>query len=1641
MGARRNYVVNIALAGDTSGLKGVDSALKEIETRADALNTHDIDVNVTVSGNAVATLKDIEGHLGKIKSREISVNATGNFEESLKNVEGHLDKISKTVETKVNVGGNYKSDLKEIKSHLESISKNQTIKVSIDTSDVIKSINGVKDEIGTIAREFNSINARNLRDLGTVIASGFRGASSELGKIQTGINSLKPSDVGYKIANDLEGASSQVGKIQNELNSLKPPIIQPQIQPVEMNQYYGSYDSLGHLNMGALGGSSLLSMVGVGSFKNITWGNASKEQTNSVLLSRMDASDPEHQISAKTFEGGTDTITHAVSQKRTVRNPDLISQLYAFQMATGATNEELMTNVFGNEPDMEWGSGSLVDVLAAFGESVALQTGSEQLGTSAMFDLAKAFGGQYASVDQYGISEETLKRHGYDPKKEEDVVKFMEAVGEIIAADTPNALMDTTEGGLTQVRKRFQRAGRQIGQMFMGPIDFLSTMFLRLDTSNINIGGLEIPAGTFTQAVIGITGIVSAIDPFQRTLAAVKDTFHKVTGAVQTAKDNIVLFAEKLVSLGSIDKVDRFNKMGAFNILSQEKYAREHDMEIFRANLERIKNTKGIHDFSDEEINASNMTWGQKRRTRNAKAFDSILFDFEREKDWKNLRDHLYGPITEELRNDPTIDKNELSVERNKRLRAEWEKFVTGRENELSQLSNWQKFKLGAKRSYEPQTSAFKEAFKKQKDKYKEGGWFTQLRGKTIGNFRGIREGISAFREAGGLKGGLSGLWTVFKGLIGAINPVTLALGAITAGLGLLAGIFLVANAQSEDFRKKVQDLTTKLHDLLDTVFYTLGDLFQAAGLSKEGGMDGVIEVAENIVSVLETIVSYIQNVLLAMTGRDLVASKKLSPIDKEITKTIEKINKKEKESGVGSEDVQKDYQKLLELKDRAQTIDPTYVTDEKLAEWFDPETGAHNLEFGDGKTLKEYLTATADQRDPETARYNYFNEELIPSLEGEGISGITEDELNSAVWNQEANAWDHDKMEQLNSAIAQHRIYVDTAGREGTAWNENPFVKANPVLQVDEPEGEDAWEKRGGIGAQIFGQILDVVHVLEWIGNLVFAILALMAVEKALNGIESLLTRWRNVPGGSKWEKAKNVFKSKFPSISHYGSEAKNWIRDLWDRLRGNPTPNPKPSKNPELPSKTPELPEPEGPHNGPDKKPPKGYEDAIDVKPVEHGTHGSDKKPPSPNDYDDVIDVEPEHTGKPSNKPDVPPKNTPELPPPKETGNQKPKKGYEDAIDVDFSKKPRNTGLEKEAKNTGSFLERAGSKLKDTFHGITSKFSGAFGRIASFLGRNLGGRALLSAIPIVGQIIDALWIAWDLTSWIGDWLDTNIPWAGQLFEMISPLRMIQKHWTEIYDMITGFGGAIKDWLRSIGLGALADALQWIWDCLVGIYEFIQNIPIIGWLFPHIDRGDGGTGENATDSSKPQFTDVQNNGNTMADKYGSKSANLNNSGSSNDGDSAKTMAEKYGSRGANFDNVGDVNVNTASSSNVKDSTFDSTASATANAVDNGLNNGFNDAYSNALNPAMNNGSAYNNPLLNPNSTANANLMNNPYANNAMNNQTSNNTINNYVNLSGFENGDKLAQYILKVINENMLWDTQKAGRTVDNNGTKNPFL
>ena len=288
--------------------------------------------------------------------------------------------------------------------------------------------------------------------------------------------------------------------------------------------------NMGMMNLGQVSDNVMQSLTGKSALDNI-FGTTSKAETNAVLLENM--LDDAGKNYDKFYEKVDKTTDSSLTSMQ-----ELIPALKAFKSATGATDKE-MTNI--------------TDEMANFGAAVLAQTGSTDLAQQSMMDLSKGVKGAFASLDQYGITQDALERTGYWNGDEKDVEGFMKAVDKVTGST--EKLMETNTGLDALIGKSFSRAAKKIGNEFLPVIKDIKRGFIDLDTE---LGGslaasmLVVSGGidAMNQGFWNISTTVNGIRDLKDGFVALKDII-KGTGEAAEATGDAINTISNISDMGA----------------------------------------------------------------------------------------------------------------------------------------------------------------------------------------------------------------------------------------------------------------------------------------------------------------------------------------------------------------------------------------------------------------------------------------------------------------------------------------------------------------------------------------------------------------------------------------------------------------------------------------------------------------------------------------------------------------------------------------------------------------------------------------------------------------------------------------------------------------------------------------------------------------------------------------------------------------------------------------------------------------------------------------------------------------------------------------------------------------------------------
>ena len=278
----------------------------------------------------------------------------------------------------------------------------------------------------------------------------------------------------------------------------------------------------GFQNLSNVSDNLIASLSNGKSAADLLFATTNKAETNSVLVNMMS----DNAAAAEKLNKHIDEVTNT----SLVSMQNLIPAMNAFKTATGATDAQIY---------------DATDGIAAFGAKVLAQTGSVELSEQAMMDLSKGIKGACASLDQYGITTDALKRTGLWNGEESDIKGYIAAVQQL-TGDT-SALMETNEGLDARLGKAFSSAGKKIGNEFLPQIKSVKQAFLDLNSSTggdfaasiiVAAQGIDIFSqgiGFASQTAQGIKGIRDAFSAVSDGVSIATDWLNKFRAAEEAA--------------------------------------------------------------------------------------------------------------------------------------------------------------------------------------------------------------------------------------------------------------------------------------------------------------------------------------------------------------------------------------------------------------------------------------------------------------------------------------------------------------------------------------------------------------------------------------------------------------------------------------------------------------------------------------------------------------------------------------------------------------------------------------------------------------------------------------------------------------------------------------------------------------------------------------------------------------------------------------------------------------------------------------------------------------------------------------------------------------------------------------------------
>lgn len=463
------HTIKLNAKADTSGISKMSGELN-------ALNNSVAKVNKSLKQLGGAKLSiNVSGAMKQLdsvasKSEKVSKSLGDISSKGFNDASGGASKLEKSVE-------GVESTVGSLSKSMEGISSNALEGLQSQISSTIQSIQELDSSFSNFKGTLSNTRAQGIKTIGEQAAKSVKDVQSlsdAVASLQREINSVDADNLNFSL-----GGSGGSGGYQASSGST-------------YNTYSGYGRRMGTIN--TLNGASLLSYLGLGTSLDTIFGTSMKKETNAVT-SGLKGYDVEHIDEA--------------TNNATVSMQAVIPAMNAIQTATGATSDQM---------------DGAVDTITEFGTYVNALTGSSVEAENAMFDLSKGIKGAFASLDQYGLTDESVKAAGWSGDAS-DFEGYMNAVQSIVG-DT-DEYMDTLSGQITVMGKQFSAAGGEIGAQFLPYIESAVGGFNNLNKAS---------GGAIAKVMlIGFAGL-SAIKPLSDTVFQIRQVWKGLTGLTSAWK-------------------------------------------------------------------------------------------------------------------------------------------------------------------------------------------------------------------------------------------------------------------------------------------------------------------------------------------------------------------------------------------------------------------------------------------------------------------------------------------------------------------------------------------------------------------------------------------------------------------------------------------------------------------------------------------------------------------------------------------------------------------------------------------------------------------------------------------------------------------------------------------------------------------------------------------------------------------------------------------------------------------------------------------------------------------------------------------------------------------------------------------------
>ncbi len=578
----------VSLSGLTATLTGVSDTLSGLERDVtslqesfEALNNIDLDKlssktrNSTTKSQSDSNVSNVS--YGRDYTNSANSSSSNGFNGTVLNYSGrykkYVDRYNESQKPNVSRYMNNYFDKKESKSLSETTTQAKDLQKTLNVSSTpylksiidnakqaTKSLQSLSENVSKVQTETNK--GVSTPSMGTSLGGSFGLSTTKAPLIKFNQN---PSTFIPNTSRPIENPAKQPitpfssgrpeqGETGNRFAGA----------PRDKSMQYG-YPIINNPMMGMLGA------FGIKSMSDVTTGVGMQNETNQLLLGKMGAD-------YNTFDDATNKTLTSMQ--------DLIPAMNAMYTSANLTADQV---------------NNTAETMATFGSYVKILTGSDILANSSMYYLSRAYHGEYRAVDQYGITDDSLKNTGlYQGAGSGDSYEhFMDAVQAVMGSQM-DALMQTTQGQMAQVYKGFSRAGKQLSSYILPPLKQGLVMWNGVNNILGNIPSQLVILGSSALSVASV--MVNLYNETRYTFETLDDVYKKIKNFThieawdpsKSFKENI---AEPLKKMGQeVDESGEGLTNAIYKTVSKIKAVhQEFDSDPFKYG-NKVRNKMGMGD-------------------------------------------------------------------------------------------------------------------------------------------------------------------------------------------------------------------------------------------------------------------------------------------------------------------------------------------------------------------------------------------------------------------------------------------------------------------------------------------------------------------------------------------------------------------------------------------------------------------------------------------------------------------------------------------------------------------------------------------------------------------------------------------------------------------------------------------------------------------------------------------------------------------------------------------------------------------------------------------------------------------------------------------------------------------------------------